>query len=70
MVQRHPTFAVKIKTASETATKKMYRNLNFDKMREDVRTQPNSEANLAEMDIIIEIVEAKNAKYHLTKKWF
>ena len=70
LVQRHPAFAVKVKTASETATKKMYRNLNFDKMREYIRTQPNSEANLAEMDIVIEIAEAKNAKYPLTKKWF
>ena len=70
LVKRHPTFDVKIKTASETATKKMYRNLTFDKMREYIKTQPNSEENLAEMDIVIEIATAKNAKYPLTKKWF
>lgn len=70
LVQNHPTFAVKIKTASETATKKMYGNLTFDKMREYIKTQPNSEENLAEMEMVIEIAAAKNAKYPLTKKWF
>lgn len=70
LVEKHPTFNVKVKKASETATKKMYRNLNFPKMREYIRTQPNSEENLAEMEIVIEIAEAKNAKYPLTKKWF
>ena len=70
LVEKHPNFDVKIKTASETATKKMYGNLTFDKMREYIKTQPNSEENLAEMEMVIEIAEAKNAKYPLTKKWF
>ena len=70
LVEKHPTFDVKIKTASETATKNMYRNLTFDKMREYIKTQPNSEEALEEMGIVIEIAKAKNAKYPLTKKWF
>ncbi len=70
LVEKHPTFKVNIKKDSETATKNMYRNLTFPKMREYIRTQPNSEENLAEMEIVIEIAEAKNAKYPLTKKWF
>ena len=70
LVKRHPIFNVKVKTASETATKNMYRNLTFPKMREYIKTQPNSEENLAEMEMVIEIAEAKNAKYPLTKKWF
>ena len=59
LVEKHPTFDVKIKTASETATKNMYRNLTFDKMREYIKTQPNSEEALKEMEIVIDIAEAK-----------
>ena len=70
LVERHPTFTVKIKKASETATKNMYRNLTFQKMEDYIKTQPNSEENLAEMAMVKEIAEAKNAKYPLTKKWF
>lgn len=70
LVQKHPTFEVKIKTADETATKKMYRNLTIPKMREYIDTKPNKAELHAEMDIVIEIATAKNAKYPLTKKWF
>ncbi len=70
LIERHPTFKVKIKTASETATKNMYRNLTIPKMREYIDTKPDSESLHKEMDIVIEIAEAKNAKYPLTKKWF
>ncbi len=70
LVEKHPTFEVKVKTAEETATKKMYRKLTIPKMREYIDTKPNKDELHAEMDIVIEIATAKNAKYPLTKKWF
>jgi hypothetical protein len=48
----------------------MYRNLTIDKMREYIDTKPNKAELHTEMDIVIEIATAKNAKYPLTKKWF
>ena len=50
--------------------KKTYRSLTFDRMRDYIKTQPNSAENLATLDRVIAVAEAKGAKYPATKKWF
>lgn len=62
----NPTFDVVLKESD----KKSYNGLDFDRMKEYIETQPNSEANLKELDRVMEIAEAKGAKYPLTKQWF
>ena len=37
-------------------------------MREYIKTQPNSEENLADMEMVIEIAEAKNSKSPVAKR--
>ena len=51
-------------------SKRSYRSLTIERMRAYIKTQPNSEANLATLDRVIEVADAKGAKYPLTKKWF
>ncbi len=51
-------------------TKRSYRALTIERMREYIKTQANSEKNLATLDRVIKVAEAKGAKYPLTKKWF
>ena len=62
----NPTFDVLLKESD----KKSYNGLDFDRMKEYIETQPNKEANLEELERVMEIAEAKGAKYPLTKKWF
>ena len=62
----NPTFDVVLKESD----KKSYNGLDFDRMKEYIETQPNSEANLKELERVMEIAEAKGAKYPLTKQWF
>ncbi len=62
----NPTFDVVLKKSD----KKTYNGLDFDRMKEYIETQPNSEANLKELERVMEIAEAKGAKYPLTKQWF
>ena len=50
--------------------KKTYNGLDFDKMAEYIKTQPDSEKMLIKFEAVKRIAEAKNAKYPLTKKWF
>lgn len=62
----NPTFDVVLKESD----KKSYNGLDFDRMKEYIETQPNKEANLEELERVMEIAEAKGAKYPLTKQWF
>ena len=51
-------------------SKRSYRALTIERMREYIKTQANSEENLTTLDRVIKVAEAKGAKYPLTKKWF
>ena len=62
----NPTFDVVLKESD----KKSYNGLDFDRMKEYIETQPNSEANLKKLERVMEIAETKGAKYPLTKQWF
>ena len=63
----NPTYTINIMTND---SKRSYRSLTIERMRAYIKTQPNSEANLATLDRVIAVAEAKGAKYPLTKKWF
>ncbi len=63
----NPTYTINIMTND---SKRSYRSLTIERMRAYIKTQPNSEANLATLDRVIEVADAKGAKYPLTKKWF
>lgn len=54
----------------KTSEKKTYKNLNFKRMEDYIKTQPDSEAKLMEFEAVKMIAEAKGSKYPLTKKWF
>ena len=62
----NPTFDVVLKESD----KKSYNGLDFDRMKEYIETQPNSEANLKKLERVMETAETKGAKYPLTKQWF
>jgi len=66
----HPDFNVVPKEIKENAEKKKYNGLSFDRMKEYILTQKDSENKLALFEKVKEIAEAKGAKYPLTKKWF
>lgn len=50
--------------------KRSYRALTIERMVEYIKTQANSEENLAALDRAVKVAEAKGAKYPLTKQWF
>lgn len=50
--------------------KKTYNGLDFDKMEEYIKTQPNSEKNLQTFEAVKRVAKAKGSMYPLTKKWF
>jgi len=66
----HPDFNVVPKDIKENAEKKKYHGLTFDRMKEYILTQPDSENRVKVFEKVQEIAEAKGAKYPLTKKWF
>lgn len=66
----HPDFNVVPKEIKENAEKKKYHGLTFDRMKEYILTQPDSENRVKVFEKVQEIAEAKGAKYPLTKKWF
>jgi thioester reductase-like protein len=66
----HPDFKVVQKVIDQKATKKTYNNLSFDRMKEYIETQPNSEQKIKEFEAVKTVAASKNAKYPLTKKWF
>ena len=63
----NPTYTINI-IANDS--KRSYRCLTIERMRAYIKTQTNSEQNLATLDRVIEVADAKGAKYPLTKKWF
>ena len=63
----NPTFEIVVKKAND---KKTYNGLNFDRMADYIKTQPNSKQRLNEFEEVKKIAAAKGGKYPLTKKWF
>ena len=70
MFAEHPDFRVVPKEIEVNATKKKYNGLTFNRMKEYIELQKDSENVLAVFEKVQEIAEAKGAKYPLTKKWF
>ena len=70
MLAEHPDFKVMPKEIKGNPEKKKYHGLTFDRMKEYILTQPDSENRVKVFEKVQEIAEAKGAKYHLTKKWF
>lgn len=70
MLAEHPDFNVVSKEIEVNATKKKYNGLTFNRMKEYIELQEDSENVLAVFEKVQEIAEAKGAKYPLTKKWF
>ena len=70
MLAEHPDFKVVPKEIEVNATKKKYNGLTFNRMKEYIELQEDSENVLAVFEKVQEIAEAKGAKYPLTKKWF
>ena len=66
----HPDFNVVPKDIKGNSEKKKYHGLTFDRMKEYILTQPDSENRAKVFEKVQEIAEAKGAKYPLTKKWF
>ena len=62
----NPTFTIIFKVIE----KKTYKALTFDRMRDYINTQPNSDAMLVKFDAVMRVAKAKNSLYPLTKKWF
>lgn len=70
MLAEHPDFKVMPKEIKGNTEKKKYHGLTFDRMKEYILTQPDSENRVKVFEKVQEIAEAKGAKYPLTKKWF
>lgn len=70
MLAEHPDFKVMPKEIKGNPEKKKYHGLTFDRMKEYILTQPDSENRVKVFEKVQEIAEAKGAKYPLTKKWF
>lgn len=70
MLAEHPDFKVVPKDIKENHGKKKYNGLTFDRMKEFISTQPDSENKLKVFEKVLQINETKGAKYPLTKKWF
>ena len=66
LLEKHPSFKVEVKKIE----KKTYHGLNFQAMKDFIATQENSKLMLAKFEKVMEVAEAKGAKYPLTKKWF
>ena len=62
----NPSFNIEFKTSE----KKTYHGLSFSRMKEYIKTQPDSETRLIEFETVKEIAKAKGSQYPLTKKWF
>ena len=66
----HPNFNVVEKEIKNKKERKTYYGLSFDRMKDYILTQPDSEMKLKVFEKVQEIADAKGAKYPLTKKWF
>ncbi len=67
---KHPDFSVEVKQIDKKKDKKTYHGLSFKTMEEFISTQENKEEMLKKFKKVMEVAEAKGAKYPLTKKWF
>ena len=70
MLAAHPDFTVAEKQIKQNTHKKKYNGLTLPRMKEYIKTQPDSKSRLIEFEAIQKVAEAKGAKYPLTKKWF
>ena len=70
VIQAHPTFTIAEKAIKTKKDKATYHGLTFKTMEDYIKTQPNSELNLAKFAAVQRIAKAKNSLYPLTKKWF
>ena len=71
MMKEQPTYTVSEKILNKKVeSKKTYNGLTLSKMKDYIKTQSNSEENLAKFEKVKEVAKAKNALYPLTKKWF
>lgn len=70
LLAKHPTFNVEVKQIDKKKDKKTYHGLSFQAMKDFIATQENSKMMLAKFEKVMEVAEAKGAKYPLTKKWF
>ena len=62
----NPDFTIEFKKVQ----KKTSNGLDFSRMADYIKTQPNSDERLAEFEEIKTIASAKGSLYPLTKKWF
>ncbi len=65
-MQDNPTAQIVFRTIK----KKTYNGLTFEKMKDYIKTQPDSDKMLARFDEVLNIADSKNGLYPLTKKWF
>ena len=70
LLEKHPSFKVEVKKIEKKKEKKTYHGLNVQAMKDVIATQENSKLMLAKFEKVMEVAEAKGAKYPLTKKWF
>ena len=70
LLEKHPGFKVEAKRIDQKKDKKTYNGLTFQAMKDFIATQENSKMMLAKFEKVMEVAEAKGAKYPLTKKWF
>ena len=70
LLEKHPSFKVEVKMIEKKKDKKTYHGLSFQAMKDFIATQENSKLMLAKFEKVMEVAEAKGAKYPLTKKWF
>lgn len=66
LMRENKGFSIELKAI----TKKTHAKLTFDKMKEYMKTQPNSEAMLKEFEEVKKVAKAKNQTYPATKAWF
>lgn len=70
MLAEHPTFTVAEKVINHKADKKTYNKLTFKRMKDYISLFSNREEKLTELEAVMQVAEARGAKYPLTKKWF
>lgn len=66
----HPDFIVVEKIIKRNESKKTYRNLDLNRMKEYIKLQDDSEQKLVEFEAVKKIAKARGALYPICKKWF
>lgn len=70
IMKANPSYTVVEKDIKKNASKKSYKGLSFDRMKDYIETQPNAEKNLIKFEYVKKMAKTKGAQYPLTKKWF